>query len=90
VRVIPFFQASGDSAYWNAKVQEDIHVKAQIGRYRNPRLRRRRPLPHISDLAFKRDLSNLRPTADVVNKVNMRTQIGGRSVPSRSTSPCPS
>jgi glutamate synthase domain-containing protein 2 len=78
VRVIPFFQSSGDSAYWNPKVQEDIHIKSQIGRYRIRGYGAGRPLPHISDLAFKRDLSNLPPDREVVSKVNMRTQIGGR------------
>lgn len=78
VRVIPFFQSSGDSAYWNPKVQEDIHIKSQIGRYRIRGYGAGRPLPHLSDLAFKRDLANLPPDRDVVSKVNMRTQIGGR------------
>ena len=33
-RSIPFFTFSGASAYWNPKVQEDIHIKSQSGRYR--------------------------------------------------------
>ena len=79
VRVIPFFLASGDSGYWNAKVQEDIHVKAQIGRYRIRGYGAARAFPHISDLAFKRDLANLPPDPHVVDKVDLRTTIGGRS-----------
>jgi glutamate synthase domain-containing protein 2 len=79
VRVIPFFLASGDNGYWNAKVQEDIHVKAQIGRYRIRGYGAARAFPHISDLAFKRDLTNLPPDPHVVDKVDLRTTIGGRS-----------
>jgi len=78
VRAIPFFQASGDSAYWNPKVQEDIHVKAQIGRYRIRGYGASRPMPHISDLAFRRDLSSLPADREVVSKVNLKTNLGGR------------
>jgi glutamate synthase domain-containing protein 2 len=79
VRPIPFFMASGDGGYWNAKVQEDIHVKAQIGRYRIRGYGAARPLPHLSDLAFKRDLRGLPADAEVVEKVNLRTTLGERS-----------
>jgi len=78
VRAIPFFRASGDSAYWNPKVQEDIHVKAQIGRYRIRGYGASRPMPHISDLAFKRDLSSVPADREVVSKVNLKTNLGGR------------
>ena len=79
VRVIPFFVSSGDNGYWNAKVQEDIHVKAQIGRYRIRGYGAARAFPHISDLAFKRDLTAVPPDPHVVDKVNLKTTIGGRS-----------
>jgi glutamate synthase domain-containing protein 2 len=79
VRVIPFFEASGDNDYWNAKVQEDIHVKSQIGRYRIRGYGTSRALPHLSDLAFRRDLSTISADPDVVGKVNLKTEIGGRS-----------
>jgi glutamate synthase domain-containing protein 2 len=79
VRVIPFFAASGDSSYWNAKVQEDIHVKAQIGRYRIRGYGASRAFPHISDLAFKRDLSDVPPDPGLTEKINLKTSIGGRS-----------
>src|SRR5262249_38291338 len=79
VRVIPFFAASGDSAYWNPKVQEDIHVKAQIGRYRIRGYGAARNFPHISDLAFKRDLRDVPPDPAVTEKVELRTTVGGRS-----------
>ncbi len=78
VRVIPFFVGSQRTDYWNAKVQEDIAVKAQIGRYRIRGYGAGRPLPHLSDLAFKRDLSAVDPDPDVVGKVELRTSLGGR------------
>ena len=34
MRSIPFFTFSGASEYWNPKIQEDIYIKSQIGRYR--------------------------------------------------------
>jgi methylamine---glutamate N-methyltransferase subunit C len=78
VRVIPFFEASQQTDYWNAKVQEDITVKAQIGRYRIRGYGATRPLPHLSDLAFKRELSDVEPDPEVVSRVQLRTQLGGR------------
>jgi glutamate synthase domain-containing protein 2/formylmethanofuran dehydrogenase subunit C len=78
VRVIPFFVGSQRTDYWNAKVQEDIAVKAQIGRYRIRGYGAGRPLPHLSDLAFKRDLAAIDPDPDVVGKVELRTSLGGR------------
>jgi glutamate synthase domain-containing protein 2 len=79
VRAIPFFEASGDNAYWNAKVQEDIHIKSQIGRYRIRGYGTSRALPHLSDLAFKRDLSAISADPTVTERVNLKTEIGGRS-----------
>ena len=78
VRVIPFFVSSGDNNYWNAKVQEDIHVKAQIGRYRIRGYGAARAFPHLSDLAFKRDIGAVPADAGVVDKVNLKTTIGRR------------
>ena len=82
VRSIPFFTFSGRSDYWNAKVQEDVYVKSQIGRYRVRGYGGARALPHLSDLAFRRDLSAVgaagSPVAgDPVAAVEMRTEIGG-------------
>ena len=77
VRSLPFFEYSGDSEYWNPKVQEDIHIKSQIGRYRIRGYGAARPLPHIADLAFRADLSRADEDPDVVSKVGMRTEIGG-------------
>jgi glutamate synthase domain-containing protein 2 len=78
VRVIPFFVGSERTAYWNAKVQEDIAVKAQIGRYRIRGYGAGRPLPHLNDIAFKRDLTTVPADPDVVAKVDLRTSLGGR------------
>ncbi len=77
MRSIPFFSFSGKSQYWNAKVQEDIHIKSQSGRYRIRGYGGARPLPHLSDLAFKKDLSEAGRDPDVVSKVRMYTEIGG-------------
>jgi len=77
MRSLPFFGFSGSSPYWNAKVQEDIHIKSQSGRYRIRGYGGARPLPHLSDLAFKKDLSHAGRDADVISKVQMYTEIGG-------------
>ncbi len=79
VRNIPFYTFSGESDYWNQKVQEDIHVKAQIGRYRIRGYGAARPLPHLGDIAFKKDLSAVNPDASVLERVNLATEIGGDS-----------
>lgn len=78
VRVIPFFVSSERTDYWNAKVQEDIAVKAQIGRYRIRGYGAGRPLPHLNDIAFRTDLGAVEPDPQVVSKVELATQLGGR------------
>ncbi len=77
MRSLPFTVFSGQSDYWNTKVQEDIHIKSNSGRYRIRGYGGARPLPHLSDLAFRRDLSSAGKVVDVVNRVTMETQIGG-------------
>jgi glutamate synthase domain-containing protein 2/formylmethanofuran dehydrogenase subunit C len=77
MRSIPFFSFSGASDYWNAKVQEDIFIKAQIGRYRIRGYGGARELPHLSDLAFRKDLSSAGNNLDVLSRVAMATEIGG-------------
>ena len=77
MRSIPFNTFSGDSAYWNPKVQEDIAVKAQSGRYRIRGYGGARPLPHLSDIGFRKDLTQAGDDRDVVSKVRMATEIGG-------------
>ena len=77
VRSIPFFTFSGASDYWNPKVQEDVYIKSQIGRYRVRGYGGARTLPHLSDLAFRRDLSGAGLGGDPVAAVEMGTEIGG-------------
>ncbi|MFQ5974208.1 MAG: glutamate synthase-related protein, partial [Alphaproteobacteria bacterium] len=77
MRSIPFFTFSGKSQYWNPKVQEDIYIKSQIGRYRIRGYGGARVLPHLSDLVFRKDLSRAGDDPDVVSKVAMHTEIGG-------------
>lgn len=77
MRSIPFNTFSGDSAYWNPKIQEDITVKAQSGRYRIRGYGGARPLPHLSDIGFRKDLTQAGDDRDVVSKVRMATEIGG-------------
>ena len=77
MRSIPFFSFSGASDYWNAKVTEDIFIKSQIGRYRIRGYGGARELPHLSDLAFRQDLSNAGRDLNVVSRVAMATEIGG-------------
>ena len=77
MRSIPFFTFSQDSEYWNPKIQEDIYIKSQIGRYRIRGYGGARPLPHLADLAFRRDLSHAGRDPDVVAKVALATEIGG-------------
>ena len=78
-RPIPFFTFSGTAQYWNHKVQEDIFIKSQIGRYRIRGYGASRPLPHFSDLAFKEDLAAAGTDPDVLDKVELRTKIGDKS-----------
>lgn len=77
VRSMPFFTFSGDSDYWNPKIQEDIHIKARIGRYRIRGYGGARTLPHLSDLAFRTDPLAGLGDPDIVSKVAMHTEIGG-------------
>ncbi len=77
MRSIPFSTFSEKSEYWNPKVQEDLHVKSQIGRYRIRGYGSARPLPHLSDLAFKKDLAQAGQDVDVVSRIKMHTELGG-------------
>jgi glutamate synthase domain-containing protein 2 len=78
LRKLPFysFSSGGRQDYWNAKVQEDIRVKAHIGRYRIRGYGTSRHLPHFSDIGFKKDMSGAGEDPEVVSKVNLRTFIG--------------
>ena len=77
MRSIPFFGFSGKSDYWNAKVQEDLYIKSQIGRYRVRGYGGARALPHMSDLAFRKPIDPGQIESDVVSQVEMATEIGG-------------
>ena len=79
VRSIPFFSFSGSSDYWNPKIQEDIHIKSQTGRYRVRGYGGARELPHLSDLAFKKDVTRAATVVDPVSLVHMHTLIGGKN-----------
>jgi glutamate synthase domain-containing protein 2 len=79
VRSLPFFNFSDNCDYWNRKIQEDIYVKSQIGRYRVRGYGGARTVPHLPDLAFSKDLSRLGDVADPVSQVNMHTLIGGKN-----------
>ncbi len=74
-----FFMASGTSDYWNAKVQTDIDIKAQIGRYRIRGYGATRALPHLADLAFRKDLSQIPADGEVTKKIDLKTEIGARN-----------
>lgn len=77
MRSIPFQSFSGTSPYWNPKVQEDIAIKSQSGRYRIRGYGGARPLPHLSDIGFRKNLTNAGSERDVVEQVRMATEIGG-------------
>ena len=80
VRQVPFFMASGSaSGYWNAKIQEDIFIRSRIGRYRIRGYGASRALPHLTDVAFRKDLSSVQPDRDVVSRVSLATEVGGRT-----------
>ncbi|MEG3619206.1 glutamate synthase-related protein [Magnetovibrio sp. PR-2] len=74
----PFFVSSGRSDYWNAKVQEDIFIKAGTGRYRIRGYGASKPMAHFNDIAFRKDLSHAGNDADALTRVNLETKIGGR------------
>jgi glutamate synthase domain-containing protein 2 len=77
-RAIPFLESSSDNSYWNPKVQEDIHIKSLIGRYRIRGYGAARPMPHLSDLAFRKEIK-LDQAAGALAKVRLNTEIGGRN-----------
>ncbi|MDG2076558.1 MAG: glutamate synthase-related protein [Arenicellales bacterium] len=77
MRSIPFFSFSGKSDYWNEKVQEDIFIKSQTGRYRIRGYGGARALPHLSDLAFRKDVTQAGRGGNPIDEVNLYTEIGG-------------
>ena len=77
MRSIPYFSFSGKSDYWNPKVQEDVYIKSQIGRYRVRGYGGARALPHTADLAFRVPIEPAQIDPEVVSQVAMKTEIGG-------------
>jgi glutamate synthase domain-containing protein 2 len=79
VRSLPYFTFSDHCDYWNPKVQEDVFVKSQIGRYRVRGYGGARSVPHLTDLAFRKDLAHSERVEDPVSRVKMDTLIGGKN-----------
>ena len=77
-RPLPYTVAEGGT-YWNARVAEDIHAKALIGRYRIRGYGASKSVPHFNDIALKVDPERIRAASDALAKVNLRTAIGGRN-----------
>ena len=77
MRSIPFQSFSGASFYWNPKIQEDIAIKSQSGRYRIRGYGGARSLPHFSDIGFRKSLASAGADRNVIDKVKMDTEIGG-------------
>ena len=74
----PFFVSSKSSNYWNAKVQEDIWIKGEVGRYRIRGYGASKPVPHLNDIAFVKDISTLEYKPEDLQNINLKTTIGGR------------
>ncbi len=74
----PFFVSSKSNNYWNSKVQEDIWIKGEVGRYRIRGYGASKPVPHLNDIAFARDMSNMDTDPGELGGINLETTIGGR------------
>lgn len=70
---------SEGAGYWNAKVQEDIRVKAAIGRYRVRGYGAAKPVPHFSDIAIKVDGRRIGANGDPLATVSLSTTLGERN-----------
>lgn len=77
-RPLPYTVAEGGT-YWNAKVAEDIHAKALIGRYRIRGYGASKSMPHFNDIALKIAPDNIRAASDALATVNLKTRIGDRN-----------
>ena len=73
----PFFVSSKSSNYWNSKVQEDIWIKGEVGRYRIRGYGASKPVPHLNDIAFVKDVST-RARPEELAHINLKTTVGGR------------
>jgi len=74
----PFFVSSNSSNYWNPKVQEDIWIKGEVGRYRIRGYGASKPVPHLNDIAFVRDVSSQHYKPEELQHINLKTTVGGR------------
>ena len=74
----PFFVSSSSSNYWNPKVQEDIWIKGEVGRYRIRGYGASKPVPHLNDIAFIKDVSTQHYKPEELRDVNLNTTVGGR------------
>lgn len=77
-RPLPYTVAE-NGTYWNAKVAEDIHAKALIGRYRIRGYGAAKSMPHLGDIALKLDPERIRAASDALSSVNLKTKIGDRN-----------
>ena len=77
-RPLPYTVAEGGT-YWNAKVAEDIHAKALIGRYRIRGYGAAKSMPHFDDIALRVDPARIRAASDALATVNLKTRIGDRN-----------
>ena len=76
---LPFTAFSGAATeYWNPKIRQDIQVKSKIGRYRIRGYGTARHVPHLNDLAFKKDVIGSLNGTQSTSPVNLRTLIGDR------------
>lgn len=74
----PFFVSSKSSDYWNPKVQEDIWIKGEVGRYRIRGYGASKPVPHLNDIAFVKDVSAPAARPEELESINLKTTVGGR------------
>jgi glutamate synthase domain-containing protein 2 len=74
----PFFVHDRAADYWNQTVREDIWIKGQTGRYRIRGYGAGRAVPHFSDIAFRKDLSGAGRDPQALERVNLKTTLGGR------------
>jgi glutamate synthase domain-containing protein 2/formylmethanofuran dehydrogenase subunit C len=74
----PFFVSSKSSNYWNPKVQEDIWIKGEVGRYRIRGYGASKPVPHLNDIAFAKDVSGVAARPEELKDINLKTTVGGR------------
>ena len=74
----PFFVSSKSSDYWNPKVQEDIWIKGEVGRYRIRGYGASKPVPHLNDIAFVKDVSAVAANPEDLKHINLKTTVGGR------------